>query len=134
MNTKNKVREELDYQHLQDELERRYGPGAAQDLMDQIRRLDEAYADVPDYLSVKAWSEVVETFGNDIDAALRQARLEMATESEVESFSLHRLQRLASCHALAKDVFEGLYRKAMAAYEVPERPSYRRLTPERLAA
>lgn len=49
---------------LQDELETKYGPAVAQDVVDRIRKTDAltGAAKAPDYMDVKALSELAERF------------------------------------------------------------------------
>lgn len=54
-------KEDLDTQKLQDELERQYGPAVAQDIIDRIRKNGNV-AKAPDYMDVKAMSELQERF------------------------------------------------------------------------
>lgn len=52
---------EIDYFRLQEELESHYGPAAAQDIVDRIRKT-EATGREPDYMDVKLLSEMAEKF------------------------------------------------------------------------
>lgn len=54
-------KEPLDIQKLQEELEAQYGPGVAQDIIDRIRKTGDV-AKTPDYMDVKAMSELQERF------------------------------------------------------------------------
>lgn len=51
----------IDYSKLQEELESHYGPAAAQDIVDRIRKTD-ATGKEPDYMDVKLLSEMAEKF------------------------------------------------------------------------
>ena len=55
------TKEDLDTQKLQDELEKQYGPAVAQDIIDRIRKNGNP-AKAPDYMDVKAMSELQERF------------------------------------------------------------------------
>ena len=55
------TKEGLDTQKLQDELEKQYGPAVAQDIIDRIRKNGNV-AKAPDYMDVKAMSELQERF------------------------------------------------------------------------
>lgn len=52
---------EINVQALQDELEHKYGPAVAQDIADHIRATGPV-ANKPDYMDVKAMSELAERF------------------------------------------------------------------------
>jgi len=54
-------KENLDTQKLQDELEKQYGPAVAQDIIDRIRK-NGPMAKTPEYMDVKAMSELAERF------------------------------------------------------------------------
>ncbi len=53
---------EINVEALQEELERKYGPAVAQDIADHIRTTGPAVAKTPDYMDVKAMSELSERF------------------------------------------------------------------------
>lgn len=55
------TKEDLDTQKLQDELEKQYGPAVAQDIIDRIRKNGNV-TKAPDYMDVKAMSELQERF------------------------------------------------------------------------
>lgn len=55
------TKEDLDTQKLQDELEKQYGPAVAQDIIDRIRK-NGPITKAPDYMDVKAMSELAERF------------------------------------------------------------------------
>jgi hypothetical protein len=57
--TENK--DNFDIQTLQDDLEKQYGPAVAQDIADRLRRNGNANK-TPDYMDVKAMSELQEKF------------------------------------------------------------------------
>ena len=54
-------KENLDIQTLQDDLEKQYGPAVAQDIADRLRKTGNA-GKTPDYMDVKAMSELQEKF------------------------------------------------------------------------
>ncbi len=53
---------EINVEALQEELERKYGPAVAQDIADHIRITGTAVMKSPDYMDVKAMSELSERF------------------------------------------------------------------------
>src|SRR5690606_488818 len=54
-------KEEIDMTKLQEQLEQQYGPAVAQDILDRMRK-NGAVAKTPDYMDVKAMSELQERF------------------------------------------------------------------------
>ena len=54
-------KDNFDIQKLQEELEKQYGPAVAQDIVDRIRKKGHT-AKTPDYMDVKAMSELQERF------------------------------------------------------------------------
>ena len=54
-------KENSDIQRLQDVLEKQYGPAVAQDIVDRLRKTGNV-AKTPDYMDVKAMSEMQEKF------------------------------------------------------------------------
>jgi hypothetical protein len=54
-------KENLDIQKLQDQLEKQYGPAVAQDIVDRLQKTVKI-AKTPDYMDVKAMSELQEKF------------------------------------------------------------------------
>lgn len=94
-----------DYQSLQDYLEQRYGAAIAQDLIEQIKKADdESY--IPDYMDVKMLSDVLEDIQSD----------------------------WFGYYAIIKQTYHALYKRAMAAFEVPSYKPLKFQTPERMAA
>lgn len=53
---------EINVQALQEELERKYGPAVAQDIADHIRTTGPVKTKTPDYMDIKAMSELAERF------------------------------------------------------------------------
>ncbi len=111
-----------DYQALQDELERRYGPALAQDIVDQIRRTEDADF-VPDYMAVKGASEVLELFRGEARESLRKLR--QADNAVKAANDNHRLvnfeearlrkecERLLGLYLLSQRALYRMYRKAI---------------------
>ncbi len=139
METKIRKQAKPDYGALQDELERRYGPAVAQDIVDQIRRTETA-AYVPGYMPVKAASEVVELFRKETRDALRrlksQKRRQVANDEAVINLELERMrqefERLFGLYFQSQRGFYRLYCKAMSAYteEAPATRKYKKTSHE----
>lgn len=112
---------DIDYQALQEELERRYGPALAQEIVDQIRKAEQPDA-VPDYMTVKAASEATELFRGETRRALktlRKARTAKSDEASSRVVNLdneraaRELQRLFALYLGCQGSFYRLYGKAM---------------------
>lgn len=127
---------ELDLSQLQDELERRYGPGVAQELIDQLRRLEGKNGRRIDYMTIKAWSEVLEACRTEARSALVKLRNNATERDEPMAASLdaHRFAKRWAAYRASMRVFSRLYGLAMAAYAVPLPTPERYAEPERLAA
>jgi hypothetical protein len=130
MKTKTLKCAEPDYQALQDELERRYGPALAQDIVDQIRKT-EAPDFIPGYVAVKAASEVLELFRGETREALRKLKGSRTTKAANDDGRLvsletarlrHEFERLFDLYFLSQRGFYRIYRKAMSAY-IEESPA-----------
>jgi len=76
-----------DYQDLQDELEERYGPDLAQQIVDEIRKVERSDFE-PNYTGAKAVSEALELFRGETREVLRRLQKH---RSAVESGGIHRL-------------------------------------------
>lgn len=136
MNANTEIPTKPDYQALQDELERRYGPALAQDIVEQIRKVEEP-SFVPGYIAVKAASEVLELFREEAKASLREIkvlRAEAVADTENVVF-LEPARKHQECERALGLYFQGqrgfyrLYRKALAAYteEAPASRKYRKV-------
>jgi len=117
-----------EYQMLQDELEQRYGPAFAQDLIDQIKKVDTQDNFYPDYMPVKAASEVLETFRDDAQDALTHLQTQKALDAKAandsSAFHMQRMQadfkRLWMLYMLAQKGYYHLFHRAMEQYQTPE--------------
>ena len=124
-----------DYQDLQDELEKRYGPALAQDIVDQIRKVEEPDFS-PGYVAVKAASEVLELFRGEAKAAIREVKelksRDAANDEGVVNLesarTRHEFERTLELYFQAQRGFYRIYRKALAAYteEAPATRKYRK--------
>ncbi|NCC23184.1 MAG: hypothetical protein EOM26_12115 [Alphaproteobacteria bacterium] len=116
-----------DYEALQDELERRYGPSLAQDIVDQIRRAeDEDF--IPEYMAVKAASEALELFREETRQALRKLRQASTTSAandngRLVNFEAAKLrtefERRLGLYFVSQYGFYRMYRKALKKYSLP---------------
>ena len=120
----NKKEDTQDYQALFEELEARYGAAAAQEIIDQIKKVEDQDND-PDYLSVKALSEILEAFRTEAVAKvnkLRNAPTEVYKGS-VAYLDTKRLEQdfnhLWQCYRITQKAYYRLIRKAIKQCETP---------------
>ncbi len=110
---------------LREDLERRYGPAMAQDILDQLKKAD-ASNGAADYLSVKTLSEGQEMYRRDAQEALK--RLKAWKHGKAEScqgvvefegpFLQKEFERSFSFYLRFHKGYHVLYRQAMQAYKV----------------
>lgn len=121
-------KENLDISKLQDDLEKQYGPAVAQDIVDRIRKNGPA-ATAPDYMDVKAMSELAERFRAQAMMAVwklrewRKAQGQPAPHQKLIRLEGVFLQRqcedAVALYRLANKSYFAMYREAMAAFSVP---------------
>ncbi len=121
--TENK--ENLDISKLQDELERQYGPAVAQDIIDRIRKTGNV-ARTPDYMDVKAMSELQERFRAQAMMAVwrlkqwRKSQLKKTTQENLivleGAFLQRQCEDAVQLYRQANKSYFAMYREAMAAF------------------
>ncbi len=121
-------KENLDIQKLQDELEKQYGPAVAQDIVDRLRKNGDV-AKAPEYMDVKAMSELQERFRAQAMMAVWRLREWRKTQSRkifqqnlivLEGAFLQRqCEDAINLYRLANKSYFAMYREAMAAFAVP---------------
>lgn len=125
---------EADWQLLYEQLERRYGPAVAQDIIDQIRKAENA-TETPDYMDIKALSEVLERFRYEARAAVKAVRSQRSYKDSLQGQGTARedearrcdLEMVFKCYRHTQKAYSRLYRRFMAAYvSVPRDPHRRR--------
>lgn len=117
-------KEEIDMTKLQEQLEQQYGPAVAQDIMDRMRK-NGATAKTPDYMDVKAMSELQERFR--AQAMMAVCRLKHWRKQEAAKGARHNLVVLEGAflerqcvdavklYRLATTTYFAMYREALAA-------------------
>ena len=132
MSTKINPRTQNEYWALQEELEQRYGPGLAQEIIDQIKKADDP-DDVPPYMTVKTLSEATEIFREDTRRKVKEVRTSKNVKNasaNVVSFGAERqmreLEHMLALYFQCQQTFYRLYRKALAAYieDMPGKKKY----------
>ena len=124
--TENK--ENLDVQRLQEELEKQYGPAVAQDIIDRIIKNGNT-AKAPDYMDVKAMSELQERFRAQAMMAVWRLREWRKTQTkpafpqnliQLEGVFLQRqCEDAIALYRMANKSYFAIYREAMAAFAAP---------------
>lgn len=120
MSEVSKKKYEADLLALYEVLEARYGLELAQQIVDEIRKAENSDY-VPDYLAVKAVSDVVEftrPLARESLKILKRSKLETSDLSNgVESLGRKRVERCFIRHygayRLAKRAFDDMFRRAM---------------------
>ncbi len=110
-------------QELHAELERRFGPDTAKDIVVQIK-LAKSSTKTPDYLTVKACSEVLELFRGEAKAVLRQLKNQPrqwgVDETNISYLGQRRLElefrRVYRLYWTSMKQYYSLHQRAMADY------------------
>lgn len=121
-------KENLENAKLQEELEKQYGPAVAQDIIDRIRK-NGAVARTPDYMDVKAMSELAERFRAQAMMAVwrlkvwRKGQAKPAFQQNLIQLEGAFLQRqcedAVKLYRQAHKSYFAMYREAMAAFSMP---------------
>lgn len=117
-------KEQIDLTKLQEQLEQQYGPAVAQDILDRIRQSG-TKTKAPDYMDVKAMSELQERFRGQAMMAvwrLKQWRKEQAAQGNCHNlivlegaFLERQCQDAVKLYRLANKNYHAMYREALAA-------------------
>ena len=120
---------------LREDLERRYGPAMAQDILDQLKKAEGLNSPdaAPDYLSVKTLSEGEEIYRRDAQEALKRLKAYKCGHREsrkgvVEfegAFLQKEFERSFGFYLRFNKGYHVLYRQAMHAYKVKAYVPYR---------
>lgn len=118
----------LDIPKFQDELETLYGPAIAQDIIDHLRQAKRT-GKAPDYMDVKAMSELQERFRAQAMMAVwrlrkwRKAQTKAAFHQNLIKLEGVFLQRqcedAVALYRLATKTYFAMYREAMEAFGAP---------------
>lgn len=118
---------------LYEELAVRYGAGLAQEIVDQIKKAEDQ-DNKPEYMAVKALSEVLETFRADAKAkskslkTARSKKLPKGIASLEQKRLKNDLNNIFTCYWLVQHGFYKSYNKALKICEVPETYRYDKYT------
>lgn len=121
-------KENVDIQKLQEELEKQYGPAVAQDIVDRIRK-NGPIAKTPEYMDVKAMSELQERFRAQAMMAVwklkewRKSQTKPTFQQNLVHLEGVFLQRQCedaiALYRLANKSYFAMYREAMEAFKLP---------------
>lgn len=125
---KTENKENLDVSKLQEELEKQYGPAVAQDIIDRILK-NGPIAKTPEYMDVKAMSELQERFRAQAMMAVWRLKEWRKTQTkptfhqnlvQLEGVFLQRqCEDAIALYRLANKSYFAMYREAMAAFSAP---------------
>jgi len=138
--TTKKQTKNADYSILQEELETRYGPAMAQEIIDQVKKTEKTN-EMPDYMNFHAMSEILENLRQETQKSLKSLKLLRKTGQTQkqgrgvinfeETKSQAEFERLFALYCKAQKAFYRMYRSATAAYveEVPSWKKYHKTNP-----
>ena len=118
---------------LQAELEVRYGPAIAQEIIDQIKKTDDQ-DNKPEFMAVKALSEALEIFRGEAQEIIKKLKIERSKGfgENVKSLEMKRLQdelkTILNFYWVVQHVFYKSYQKAMKICEIPATYRYDKYT------
>lgn len=126
-----KKNQETSLQALHEELEVRYGPAMAQEIIDQIKKTEDQ-DNKPEYMAVKVLSEVVEVFRADAKEIVKKLKNIKSNNfpTDIANLEEKRLQNdlkhIFDCYWLVQHSFYTLYARALKICEVPVKYEYDR--------
>lgn len=101
------------------ELEGRYGPAMAQDIVDQVKKAENKQY-VPDYMPIKALSEAIEVLRPEAQVILKKLKDSKEQGAEIIDFEAKRLEQdfkhMFDCYWQLQKTFYNLYGRCMSAY------------------
>ena len=118
---------------LYNELEGRYGPAVAQEIVDQVKKTEDQ-DNKPEFMAVKALSEALELFRGEAQEIVRKLKVERSKDflGNIENLDIKRLQNNLNttwdCYWLVQHGFYKSYSKAMKMCEVPTTYRYDKYT------
>lgn len=121
-------KENAEMQKLQEDLETQYGPAVAQDIVDRIRK-NGPIAKTPDYMDVKAMSELAERFRAQAMMAAWRLREWRKTQFKATfpqnliqlegAFLERQCEDAIKLYRQANKTYFAMYREAMEAFALP---------------
>jgi len=122
---------------LYEELERRYGPAMAQEIIDQINKANSS-APALDYMAVKALSEATELFRAEAQDLIKSLKAQKRASNKAASNILdleqkrleERFNKIFRLYWISMKSFYKMYDQALRAFEVPAYTPYRQVRPK----
>lgn len=133
MSNTDKKNQKTSLQALYEQLEVRYGAGLAQEIVDQIKKTEDR-DNKPEFMAVKALSEVLEVFRGEAKEITKKLKVERVRSfpNDIANLEEKRLQNdlsnIFKCYWLVQHSFYKAYNKALKICEVPETYRYDRYT------
>ena len=133
MSNTDKKNQEMNQQALYEQLEVRYGAGLAQEIVDQIKKTEDQ-DNKPEFMAVKALSEVLEAFRAEAQEIVKKLKIERSKPlpTEIANLEVKRLQNdlnnIFECYWLVQHGFYRAYDKALKICEVPTTYRYDKYT------
>ena len=133
MSNTDKKNQEMSQQALYEQLEVRYGAGLAQEIIDQIKKTEDQ-DNKPEFMAVKAISEVLELFRSEAQDIVKKLKIERskAFSANIATLEAKRLQNdlesIFECYWLVQHGFYKSYNKALKICEVPTTYRYDKYT------
>lgn len=133
MSNTDKKNQETSLQALYEQLEVRYGAGLAQEIVDQIKKTEDQ-DNKPEFMAVKAISEVLEVFRGEAKEITKKLRIERSKgfSADIANLDEKRLQKelnsIFKSYWLVQHSFYKSYNKALKICEVPETYRYDKYT------
>ncbi len=138
MTNTTKHKQETDYQTLYMELEGRYGPALAQDIVDQVKKADgqDNKEQNTDYMPLKALSEALEIFRAETKSNVKKLKFIKHAQNnanddviDLEEARLEKeLECLLACYWQTQKSFYTLYNRFMACYVTAPTQDYKKLS------
>jgi hypothetical protein len=128
-----KKNQEASLHALYEQLEVRYGAGLAQEIVDQIKKTEDQ-DNKPEFMAVKAISEVLELFRADAQEIVKKLKIERSKgySADIVNLDEKRLQNdlnnIFKSYWLVQHGFYQSYNKALKICEVPETYRYDKYT------
>jgi len=125
--------QETSLQALYEQLEVRYGAGLAQEIVNQIKKTEDQ-DNKPEFMAVKALSEVLEVFRSEAQEIVKKLKIERSKPlpTEIANLDAKRLQNdlnnIFECYWLVQHGFYRAYNQAMKICVVPTTYRYDKYT------
>lgn len=126
-------KQKVSLEDLQEELEVRYGPALAQEIIDQIKKTEDQ-DNKPEFMAVKALSEALEIFRGEAQEIIKKLKIERSKGfgENIESLEIKRLQNelntIFNFYWVIQHGFYKSFTQAMKICEIPATYRYDKYT------